>query len=145
MKKLIFLLLFISFISSQTPDPKQIRSVLSYFDNGKEAVLLEAALTTKVENMEPVDKITMLNEGQTLWVWLKFAIPRNTIDSSFYVKITKGEKVIKNKKFTLEAKIYPNHGYRTWTAKKLYSAGVYKIEIFHNEKMLQSFQLQVNK
>ena len=140
----VLLVMSVALFSQGKPSMDETKKFIEYYASGKDAVLFDAKVTSKVEDRMPVDEITETKAGSVVSLWVKFMIPKNATDNKYKAVFKFGDTVLKTKQFDLVGGDFGSMGYRSWSSKGLHNKGEHVIEITHGEEVVKSFKVMVN-
>lgn len=128
----------------EIPSWQEIRKVLDYKENGSAAILYDTRITSRVEKADPVDNLTEIKQDSSATVWMKFLLPKNIKEERYTLLIKKGPIPVLTKQLKLSLK--SNNGalvYRTWRSHSFKKLGRYKVEIYFEENLIKSIDIEV--
>ena len=144
--KLLAILLLVStmILSQEKPTWNEIQKVVQYKESGKEAVLYQHQITTKLVDLNPIDSVSEIGKDSTAILWLKFLVPAEIEDKNYTVVIKKGPIPKKTKQLTLKTSSKTGALiYRTYISHKFLDEGSHVIEVYFRDDLVQTLNLNV--
>ena len=129
MKKMMLILALITLVPGMAlakPDGATAKTVLDYYLNGSDVVLLEYNFCSAIKDTEcvnPVDPNSLAN-GAEAFLWMNFMVPKPVKSTLFIQFQRKGRTLL-----TSEVKMKDSIGYRTWIPLPTDKSGDWKVVV----------------
>ena len=129
LKKTLLLLALLTLIPGMAmakPDGATAKSVLDYYFNGSDVVLLEYNFCASIQDTEcvnPVDPKAVAS-GTEAFLWMNFMVPKPVVSNLFIQFQRKGRTLV-----TSEVTIQDSIGYRTWIPLPTDKSGDWKVVV----------------
>ena len=108
------------------PDGAAAKSVIDYYLNGSEVVLLESKFCSTIKDTEcvnPVDPKALAN-GAEAFLWMNFMVPK-PVKSTLFIQFQRKGRTLLTSEITMQDSI----GYRTWIPLPTDKSGDWKVVV----------------